>query len=125
VLLRDARPPSAPGWLMLSSLGDDGALYVADSDDLAADTESLRRALLPQHSPLQELLEVRWVEARTVLSDDAGNVRARRAIEVVLLAHLKPEWPGSLTPAQGVRFNPLQARPELPEVGGLGTRETG
>ena len=115
VPLAEAAPEAVPGWLVLTGRGSEVALYLADSDDLRADVASLRRALVEPGGPAGALLDVRWATARYVLGPDAGNVRVRRAIETILLAHLKPDWSADQLASPGARSTlqpPLQEKGE-------------
>jgi hypothetical protein len=91
VPIAQAHPGSEPGWYALELEGWEPAVFAGETEDLAARLEWHRQRLRGAGKALHRVT-VRWVEAEPVLGQQAWDRRARRAVEGVIVATLRPLW---------------------------------
>src|SRR5919199_4280719 len=87
-----ACPPGAPGWYALEIAPDGPLVFVGETADLAARLGWHRRQLAERGAVDPRAVLIRWVEAASVLGEDAWDLRCRRAIGAVLVSILQPVW---------------------------------
>ena len=87
-----AHPGSEPGWYALELEGWEPAVFAGETEDLAARLEWHRERLRSAGKAALHRVTVRWVEAEPVLGQQAWDRRARRAVEGVIVATLRPLW---------------------------------
>jgi hypothetical protein len=103
VSLLEAALPEEPGWYTLELAGNAGGTGQWEEQEVVVlfvgETEDLRARLMWHHDRLQasrqvalEHVYVRWVAARPIMGSQAWERRARRAVEIVLVATLCPIW---------------------------------